>query len=271
MGKLFDFEQVFTNIPELLRYLPVTLELALVSMALGLVLGLLIAIIKMKKIPVLRQLAALYVSIIRGTPILVQLYIVYFGVPMFFKWWNATFGTDLQVANIPGFVYAVLAMGLNQSAFSSEIIRSALLSVSDGQIEAASALGMTFGQSLRRIILPEALTVALPTLGNSLISAIKSTSLAFTCAVVEMTAEGRIIGGRNYRYFEVYCSLAIIYWVITIIIEQILRYAEKKLAIPDQVETFVPTDSDKVAAAAFLSKEVDNRNIISGQIRHSVV
>ncbi|CDF46609.1 aBC transporter permease protein [Roseburia sp. CAG:100] len=157
---------------------------------------------------------------------------------MFFKYINAKYGTNLAVANIPGFVYAVLALGLNSSAFSSEMIRSALLSVDKGQVEAAHALGMTYGQTLRRIIIPEALTVALPTIGNSLISAIKGTSLAFTCAVVEITAQGKIIGGRNYRYFEVYCSLAIIYWIVTVIIEQILKFTEKKLAIPDQVENF---------------------------------
>ena len=82
------------------------------------------------------------------------------------------------------------------------------------------------------------MTVALPTIGNSLISAIKGTSLAFTCAVVEMTARGKIIGGRNYRNFEVYCSLAIIYWIVTVVIEQALKLAEKKLAIPEQVEKF---------------------------------
>lgn len=240
--KLFDFEQVFKNIPELLAYLPITLELALLSMAMGLVLGLLIAIIKMKRIPVLRQIAAVYVSLIRGTPVLVQLYIVYFGVPMFLKYLNQTYGTNLAVANIPGFVYAVLALGFNSSAFSSEMIRSALMSVSKGQIEAANALGMTYGQALRRVILPSALTVALPTIGNSLISAIKGTSLAFTCAVVEMTARGKIIGGRNYRNFEVYVSLAIIYWIVTVVIEQGLKFAEKKLAIPEQVEKYVPAE-----------------------------
>ncbi|MFQ7222077.1 MAG: amino acid ABC transporter permease [Lachnospiraceae bacterium] len=239
MTKLFDFKQVFTNIPELLLKLPVTLELAFLAMIIGLVLGLILAIIKIKQIPVLKQIAGLFVSIVRGTPVLVQLYIVYFGVPMFFKYINAKYGTNLAVANIPGFVYAVLALGLNSSAFSSEMIRSALLSVDNkGQVEAAHALGMTYGQTLRRIIIPEALTVALPTIGNSLISAIKGTSLAFTCAVVEITAQGKIIGGRNYRYFEVYCSLAIIYWIVTVIIEQILKFTEKKLAIPDQVENF---------------------------------
>lgn len=238
MTKLFDFKQIFTNIPELLLKLPVTLELAFLAMIIGLVLGLILAIIKIKQIPVLKQIAGLFVSIVRGTPVLVQLYIVYFGVPMFFKYINAKYGTNLAVANIPGFVYAVLALGLNSSAFSSEMIRSALLSVDKGQVEAAHALGMTYGQTLRRIIIPEALTVALPTIGNSLISAIKGTSLAFTCAVVEITAQGKIIGGRNYRYFEVYCSLAIIYWIVTVIIEQILKFTEKKLAIPDQVENF---------------------------------
>ena len=238
--KLFDFQQVLKNIPELLAYLPITLELALLSMAMGLLLGLLLAIIKIKQIPVLRQLSAVFVSIIRGTPVLVQLYIVYFGVPMFLKYLNQQYGTNLAVANIPGFVYAVMALGLNSSAFSSEMIRSALMSVGKGQIEAANAVGMTYGQALRRIILPEALTVALPTIGNSLISAIKGTSLAFTCAVVEMTAQGKIIGGRNYRNFEVYVSLAIIYWIVTVVIEQILKFTEKKLAIPDQVANYVP-------------------------------
>ncbi|MBO5088698.1 MAG: amino acid ABC transporter permease [Lachnospiraceae bacterium] len=239
MAKLFDFQQVFTNIPELLKYLPITLELALLAMLIGLVLGLLLAIIKMKEIPMLKQIAAVFVSLVRGTPVLVQLYIVYFGVPMLFKALNQQYGTSFAVAEIPGFVYAVLALGLNSSAFSAEMIRAALMSVGKGQLEAANALGMTYGQALRRIIIPEALVVALPTIGNSLISAIKGTSLAFTCAVVEITAQGKIIGGRNYRYFEVYCSLAIIYWLVTVVIEQILKFTEEKLAIPEQVETYI--------------------------------
>ncbi|MCC8106132.1 MAG: amino acid ABC transporter permease [Clostridiales bacterium] len=244
MAKLFDFRQVFQNIPELLTYLPITLELAFLSMLMGLLLGLVLAIIKMKEVPVLKQIAGFFVSLIRGTPVLVQLYIVYFGIPMFFKYLNQAYGTNFAVAKIPGFVYAVLALGLNNSAFSSEMIRSALMSVGNGQIEAAYALGMNYWQALKRIILPETITVALPTIGNSLISSVKGTSLAFTCAVVEMTAQGKIIGGRNYRYFEVYCSLAIIYWLVTIIIERVIGLAEQKLAIPDQVENFIPEKTE---------------------------
>lgn len=98
-----------------------------------------------------------------------------------------------------------------------------------GEIEAAQSLGMTGGQILRRITIPEALVVALPTLGNQFISLIKGTSLAFVAGVIEMTAEGQIIAGRNFRYFEVYLSLAIIYWALTVITEVIIRFVEKRL------------------------------------------
>lgn len=245
MSNIFDFKLVFTQIPKLLKYLPVTLELAVVAMIFGLLFGLVLALIKIKQVPVLNKIAVFYISIVRGTPILVQLYIAYFGIPMLFKYINLRFGTDFRVAEIPGFVYASFAMAVNESAYNAEIIRSALQSVSAGQIEAASALGMTYFQALRRIILPEAITVALPNLGNAFISVIKGTSLAFTCAVVEMTAEGKILGGMSYRYFEVYVSLAIIYWVITIVIEQALKFIEKKLAIPDQVDSFVLSEAEK--------------------------
>ena len=220
MGKLFDVSLVFSSIPELLTKLPITLELAVVSMLIGLGLGLVMAIIKMKKIRVLTQITNLLISLLRGTPVIVQLYVAFFGIPMMFKAINQQFGTNLAVANISGFVYAMIALGLNQSGFMAEIIRSALQSVDPGQIEAAH----------------EAFEVALPTLGNSFISIIKGTSLAFTCAVVEITAQGQIIGGRTYRYFEVYVSLAIIYWLVTLVIEQIIRVIENKIRIPDQVE-----------------------------------
>lgn len=240
MGKLFDFKLVFTVIPELLEKLPITLGLAGLGMAIGLVFGFLLAVIKIKKIKILTQAVNFFISVIRGTPVIVQLYIAFFGIPMFFKYLNQNCGTKLAVADIPGFVYAVAALGLNQSAFCAEIIRSALQAVNEGQIEAAQALGMTYFQTLKRIILPQAFEVALPTLGNSLINIIKSTSLAFTCAVVELTAQGRIIAGRSYRYFEMYISLAVIYWIITIIIEQIIKTIERKIKIPDQVALVLP-------------------------------
>lgn len=241
---LFDFDLVIKQIPDLLKYLPVTLELAALAMCIGIVLGLLLAVIRLKKIPVLRQIAAFYISIIRGTPAIVQLYIAYFGIPMFLKYMNLNHGTNFDISAFPGFACAVFAMGFNESAYNAETIRAALGSVDRGQIEAASAIGMTYPQMLRRIILPEAMTVALPGLGNSFIGLIKGTSLAFTCAVVEMTAQGKIMGGRTYRYFEVYVSLAIIYWAVTIIVEQLLKFLERRLELPEQIDKAVTSESE---------------------------
>ena len=256
MAKLFDFQLVFTQIPSLLAYLPITLELAILSTVFGFLLGTLIAIVKIRKVRVLNRIATVFISIVRGTPILVQLYIAYFGIPMLIKFINRHTGSDFNVAVVPGIVYAMAALAINQSAFDAEIIRAALLSVNSGQIEAAESLGMTYGQALRRIILPEALTVALPSLGNAFINAIKGTSLAFTCGVVEMTAQGKILSGRSYRYFEVYVSLAIIYWVLTVIIEQLIKLFERKTSIPDQVELYEPSaESSEPAITAVVTKE----------------
>lgn len=234
MENLFDVRLVFSQIPEILKYLPVTLGLAIISMIASMFLGLPIALIKMKRIPILTQISNLYISLIRGTPVLVQLYVAYFGIPLILKYINQQQGTSYNVNGIPGILYAFVALAINQSAYNAEILRASLQSVDKGQVEAASALGMTYWQALKRIILPEAFVVALPSLGNTFISLIKGTSLAFVCSVIEMTAQGRILAGRTYRYFEVYVSLAIIYWVITIVFEQIINRVEKKIRIPEE-------------------------------------
>lgn len=235
MPNIFDIKLVFEQIPKLLAYLPVTLEITLISMFFGIILGLLIAIIKINKIPVLSQMCALYISVIRGTPILVQLYLTYFGIPIFLKYINYYNGTNYNVNNIPPLLFVLVTFSLNQAAYNSEIIRAAIQSVDKGQIEAANSLGMTPIQVLRRVIIPQSIVVALPSLGNGLISLMKGTSLAFVCSVVEITAQGKIIAGNNYRYFEVYLSLAIIYWGLTIVIENIIKIIEKKVSIPDKV------------------------------------
>ncbi len=236
MANLFDVKLVFEQIPDLLTYLPVTLELTLVAVLIGLLLGLVIALVRMNRVAVLSQIAGAFVSVMRGTPIIVQLYLIYFGIPIALKYFNYYRGTDYNINAIPGIIFAMIALGLNQSAFDSETIRAALQSVENGQIEAAKALGMSRWQVLRRVIIPEAFTVALLPLGNSVINLIKGTSLAFTCSVVEMTAQGKILAGRNYRYFEAYCSLAIIYWLITFVLEKAVKRLEKKISVPELPE-----------------------------------
>lgn len=248
MSDFFKIRMVFENMPEILKYLPITLELAIVSFAASLLIGLILALVKMKKIPVLYQATEVFISVIRGTPVLVQLYVAYFGIPMVLKFINLQYGTDWNVNGIPAILYAIVALSLNQSAYNAETLRAALQSVEKGQIEAAATLGMTPFQTLIRIVIPEAFTVALPSLSNSLIAMIKSTSLAFVCAVVDMTAAGKIIGGRTYRYFEVYVSLAIIYWIITIVIEQAEKLIERKIRIPEDVPVPKKTKAEKTEA-----------------------
>ena len=225
-----------------LRGTGMTLLIALTGTALGFALGLLVAIIRTIALPekkktgsnvgvILRRgllrlaqlLMNVYIQVFRGTPMIVQAVVIYYGAQYAGVYMDTTFA-------------AIFIISINTGAYMCETVRGGIQSIDPGQIEAAHALGMTYPQTLRRIILPEAFEVALPTLGNSFISIIKGTSLAFTCAVVEITAQGQIIGGRTYRYFEVYVSLAIIYWLVTLVIEQIIRVIENKIRIPDQVE-----------------------------------
>lgn len=231
MPNLFDVKLVFTQIPKLLEYLPVTLEITVLSMLFGLAIGLLMAVIKMKRIFILYRITEIFVSFTRGTPVIVQLYITYYGIPILLKYMNYYTGSNYNINNIPSLLFVLLAFSLNESAYLSESIRGALQSVDKGQLEAANSLGMNYSQVLFRIIIPEAFEVALPTLGNSLINMLKGTSLAFVCAVVEITAEGQIMAGSSYRFFEAYVSLSIIYWILTILIEQGLKLVEKKICI----------------------------------------
>ncbi|WP_294828316.1 amino acid ABC transporter permease [uncultured Gilliamella sp.] len=237
MPNIVDIGLIFSQIPTLLAYLPVTLFITFFSMLLGVMLGLIIAIIKMNKIPVFSQMAMIFVSFIRGTPLLVQLYLSFYGIPIILRYINHYYHTDFNVNSVPPMLFVLIAFSFNEAAYNSETIRAALQSVNKGQIEAAQSLGMTYSQLLRRIIIPEAFIVALPNLGNALIGLLKGTSLAFVCSVTEMTGRGKTLAGHSYRYFEVYISLALIYWALTIIIELIVRYLEKRLTISDTVNT----------------------------------
>lgn len=234
MPTIFDIKLVFTQIPALLEYLPVTLLITAFSMIAGVILGFVIAVIRIKRLWLLNSSAGVFVSFIRGTPLIVQLYLTYYGIPILLKYYNYYNQTDYSVNNIPSLLFVLLAFSLNEAAYNSESIRAALLSVDKKQVEAAQSLGMTPLQVLRRVTIPEAFVVALPTLGNALIGLLKGTSLAFVCSVIELTARGKILASSNYRYFEVYVSLALIYWALTIIIEALINVIEARIRIPDR-------------------------------------
>ena len=200
----------------LINGLTVTLPLTIISFALALVIALITALVQTAKIPVLRQLARFYVWVIRGTPVLVQLFVVFYGLP------------SLGVLIDP-FPAAVACFAINEGAYCAEIIRAALESVPAGQMEAGYCVGMTYLQTMRRIVLPQALRTAFPPLFNSLISLLKDTSLAANITVTEMFMATQCIVARTYESLPLYLEVAFIYLMFSTILTQVQRWGEKKL------------------------------------------
>ena len=242
-GQNFSLRSVFDALPRIIEKLPTTLFLTLGGALFGLVLALLFAIVKINRVKVLYPIQALFVSFLRGTPILVQLMLTYYGIPIALK---QQWGTGFNINAIPAAAFAIVAFAFNEAAYASETIRAAILSVSEGEIEAARSLGMTNAQVYRRVIIPNAAVVATPTLINSLIGLTKGTSLAFSAGVVEVFAQAQILGGSDYRYFERFISVALVYWVVNIMIEQFGRFIERKMAIqtPAAIDSAIQAKGD---------------------------
>ncbi|MBM7636216.1 amino acid ABC transporter permease [Streptococcus saliviloxodontae] len=241
-GRLFSWKSVFDAIPAILDRLPETLGLTLGGAIFGLLLALLFAVVKINRVKVLYPIQAVFVSFLRGTPILVQLMLTYYGIPLFLKYLNSKYGLDWNINAIPASIFAITAFAFNEAAYTSETIRAAIQAVDPGEIEAARSLGMTSLQVYRRVIIPNAAVIAVPTLINSLIGLTKGTSLAFNAGIVEMYAQAQILGGSDYRYFERYISVAIVYWIISIIIENLGRFMERRMEInsPENITNEIP-------------------------------
>lgn len=236
MNDIVDFGTIAEYTLALLPYVPLTLGISAFATVLGTFIGLVMALIKMSRIPVVRQLNAVLVSYLRGTPILVQLLLNVNAVPIAILSINRTFGTELDALAISPFLVAGLTFALHEAAYSSETIRAALGAVDRREIEAAQSLGMTSGQTLRRITIPIASVIAFPTLVTYFVGMLKQSSLAFLVSMVEVTAYARILGGRDYRFFEAYLATAIIYWVMTVAIEQVARRVERRMQRPESSE-----------------------------------
>lgn len=229
MANIFEPSYIWKFIPQLLAALPRTLEMTAVAAIGGLVLGFLIAIVKIKKIPVLYQICNVFVSFMRGTPLLVQLFLAYYGLPIVFELLDASWGWNVDVNSIPAIAFVFMAFSLNEGAYNSETIRAAISSVDKNEVEAAVSVGMTNFQAMRRVTIPQALLVALPNFGNSLVSLIKNTSIAFTVSVMDIMAAAKVACGRNLRFFEAYIAAAIIYWIVCIIMEIVFKRIETAL------------------------------------------
>ena len=196
--------------------LTMTIPLTAISFCFAMVIAVAVAMIQFAQVKVLKYVARFYIWVVRGTPLLVQLFVVFYGL------------TDFNIILEP-FVAAVIVFSLNEGAYAAEAVRGALESVPAGQMEAGCCVGMSYLQTMRRIVLPQALRTAFPSLANSLISMLKDTSLASTITVAEMFMATQRIAGRTFEYMPLYLEVAVIYLLFSTVLTKLQRLGEKRL------------------------------------------
>ncbi|HDC5675173.1 TPA: amino acid ABC transporter permease [Staphylococcus aureus] len=192
-----------------------SIPITLVTFVLGLIIALFTALMRISTSKVLRSIARVYVSIIRGTPMIVQLFIIFYGIPELGR--LLTNDADNQWTLAP-VVSAIIGLSLNVGAYASEIIRGGIISIPKGQTEAAYSIGMTYRQTIQRIILTQAIRVSIPALGNTFLSLIKDTSLLGFILVAEMFRKAQEVASTTYEYLTIYVLVALMYWVVCFII-----------------------------------------------------
>lgn len=227
--QLFDTQYAISTIPTIAKGVPISLAIASVGFVIGAILGLLLSIIRIYKIPFLYQLATIYISFFRGIPVLVQIFLAYYGIPLVIRYINQKYSLDIDISGISAIYFMYLVYSLYCSAYLSEIFRSAILSIDKGQLEASYSIGMTTMQSLLIIILPQSLLVALPNVLNFFIMLIKETSLVFAASVPEIMGVATLEADRSSKFLEVYIIAALMYWAISIVLEKVFSIFENKV------------------------------------------
>lgn len=217
---------IFYTIFEVLKGVPNTIMISLVAIIIGLFIGLIFAMIRLKRIPVLSQFIIIYNSFFRSTPLIVQLFIVYYGLPTFILFLNEHLQWHINPDIFSPLIIAFIVFSLHAVAYLSESIKSGLQSVDYEQIEAAQSVGLTRFHIYKEIVLPQAFAYALPNIENQFIMLIKGTSLAFAVQVTEIMAVSHIIANEGYRFITVYTVAAMFYWLLAMILEYIFNKME---------------------------------------------
>jgi L-cystine transport system permease protein len=212
---LFNIKLAIESLPYVIQGMGYTLLISVVSMFFGLVIGFFVGLGRMSKRQIFRLPARSYISFMRGVPILVFLFLLYFGFPMI--------GVEFSAVTA-----AILGFSLHSAGYLAEINRSAIASIDKGQWEASASLGMSYWQTLRRIILPQAIKIAIPPLSNVFLDLIKGSSLAAMITVPELFQKAKIVGGREFDYMTMYIVVALIYWGICSVISYFQDYLEKR-------------------------------------------
>ena len=224
MADLFSWQRLIQNLPILIVKLPITFEIVAVAFTLGFFLALLIATARIKKIPVLNQILTVFISFERGTPLLVQMLVVYYALPIVLK---TFFGIDSR--RWEKIIFVDLALILNQGVFLGEIFRGAILSIPKGQREAAIACGFSEFNAFVRIVLPQAVRVALPSTGLTLIGLFQETSLVFMIGVIDIIGRASALGATTGHSLESYVIIAVIFVLINFVLTAITTKIDKKL------------------------------------------
>ncbi|MFJ7754402.1 amino acid ABC transporter permease [Peribacillus muralis] len=223
MGKSFDLSLMVDFVPTLIHYSGVTLQILAASVLLGMILGIAAAILRVFRIPILNQFVILYISFIRGTPILIQLFLVFYGLPAILLFIN------IDISRMEALYFVIITYALSSGAHFAEIFRGAIKAVDHGQTEAAYSVGMNNSQSFFRIVLPQAIRIAFPNIANAIIGSLKDTSLAFTIGVMDMMGRGETLIAATAHGLEVYLSLSIIYYAVVLLFEKIFRLYENRI------------------------------------------
>ena len=218
----FNVNYFLSVFPQILPYLPVTLFIAVVSILFAMVLGLTIALLRNNKIIIVDAIFSLFISLFRGIPSVVLLFIIYYGLPQIFP----------VLKHMGATTAAIVCFSLKYSAYLAEIFRAGLASVDSGQKEAGLTSGLNTIQVYRNIILPQALVNALPNTGNMFISLLKDSSVAFFVGVQELLAAGKMLTASSFLYFETYLAVGIVYWLTVVAYSWLQKQLERKLSKP---------------------------------------
>lgn len=225
----FDVQIMIDTIWIVFQAVPRTFLLAAVILFFGIILGAILAQVKIKQLPIVTPLINIFVSYMRGVPLIVHIYVMMNLMPEIGVSLLSVFGVTMRPHEFPSLIIVLVTYSLLEAAVESENIRGALQSIDPKQIEAGQSIGMTRRQNLTRIIIPQALSVAIPLFLNAFLKNIKGLSLAFTVGVVDILAQARFAAALSYRYLESYIAAALVYWLICGILQVVFNRVEEKL------------------------------------------
>lgn len=225
-----DYPFLFKTFFVALSGVPIALLVTIVALLFALPTGFAFALSSLNNVPFIKQFVRLYISFVRGTPVIVQIFVVYSSIPLLLDIFFTTNNINVNVYDVHPIWYAFIIFAFNTTAILIEVFRSALSAVDRSQIEAAYAVGLNSVQAYRRIVIPQALIVAMPNLCTATINLVKATSLGYAISLHEITLKAKVAANVNYNYVEAYIDIFIVYLILCMVIEFLFRQYEKKLS-----------------------------------------